>query len=203
MTELPKVLVKYKGRTLDAGTILAILDEVNRVNYNPIQISHIEPKTCKGFVFAAERYRDCLEELKPLHEAHWSETEKYRHELPLNPDYDGFIRMEDAGSLMLFTVRKDGELVGQTTMKIFPSMHSQTLVANEDSLFLRKDVRGSLAVVMEFIRFLDDSLATVGVREVRVSSKLVNGADKLMMRAGFRPFATQLVKMIGGAKYET
>jgi L-amino acid N-acyltransferase YncA len=202
VTELPKVLVKYKGRTLDAGTILAIIDDVNRVNYNPIPISHIEPKTCKGFVFAAERYRDCLGELKPLHEAHWSETEKHRHELSLNPNYDEALRMEDAGFVMLFTVRKDGELVGQMSLKIFKSMHSQTLVADEDSLFLRKDARGSLAVVMEFLRFVANSLETVDVREIRASSKLVNSADKLMIRAGFKPVAIQMVKMIGGAKHE-
>ena len=202
MAELPQILIRYKDQVLDARTIIAIVNEASQVPYTPVPIEQIAPLEFRGFVFSAERYADCLEELKPLHAAHWQETEKYRHELPLDPDYAGFIRMEAMGKLVLLTIRKDGELVGQTTMKLYNSMHSQTLVANEDSLFLRADQRGSLPAMLAFIRFVRDALASVGVREVRVSSKLVNGADKLMIRGGFKPFATQLVMMIGGDKHE-
>ena len=203
MSELPAILVKHKGKTLDAATIIAIVDEACAVPDRRVPIAHIEQMAVRGFVFAVERYADCLEELKRLHAAHWQETEKYRHGLELNPDYAGFLRMEMAGALLLFTIRRDGELVGQTTMKLFDSMHSQTRVANEDSLFLRADQRGSVFVILSFIRWVADVLGSVGVVEIRVSSKLVNGADKLMVRAGFTPFAIQLVKMVGKAQHET
>lgn len=203
MSELPAILVKYKGQTLDAATIIAIVNEACAVPDLRVPIAHIAPAELRGFVFAVERYADCLEELKPLHAAHWQETEKYRHGLALNPDYDGFLRMEMAGSLLLFTIRRDGELVGQTTMKTYTSMHSQTKVANEDSLFLREDCRGNPFVMLSFIRYVIEALESVGVVEIRVSSKLVNKADKLMVRAGFKPFAVQLVKMVGAAKHET
>lgn len=204
MKGLPEVLIQYKGRVLDAGTIIAIVNEATAVPDARIPIAHIEPVAVRGFVFAVERYADCLDELKPLHRAHWLETEKYRHELPLDPDYDGFLRMEMAGRLMLFTIRKDGELVGHTTMKLMRSMHSQTLVANEDSLFLRADQRGNPFVMLSFIRYAADTLfAHADVKEIRVSSKIINKADKLMVRAGFEPFAIQLVKMAGGASHET
>lgn len=196
MTELPAILVKYKGQTLDAATIIAIVNEACAVPDRRVPIAHIAPMELRGFVFAVERYADCLEEMKPLHAAHWQETEKYRHGLALNPDYDGFMRMEMAGSLLLFTIRRDGELVGQTTMKTYTSMHSQTKVANEDSLFLREDCRGSVVAIIGFLRYVMAGLASTGVLEVRVSSKLVNSADKLMRRVGFKPFATQLVAML-------
>lgn len=203
MNGLPEILIQHKGKVLDAATIIDIVNEATRIPYRPLPIAHIAPLEMRGFVFAVERYADCLEQLKPLHAAHWLETEKYRHSLPLNPDYAGFLNMEAAGRLMLVTIRKDGELVGHTTMKLYPSMHSQTLTANEDSLFLRADHRGSLGVALAFIRYAADALERVGVAEIRVSSKIINGADKLLARAGFKPFAIQLVKMTGRAHHET
>lgn len=195
MKGLPEVLIQYKGMVLDAGTIISIVNEFYADT--PIDLSMFSPREVRGYVFNVERYADCLEELQPLHKEHWLETEKYRHDLPLNPDYAGFMRMERAGGLLLFTIRHQGRLVGQSTMKVHTSMHSQTLVASEDSLFLSAAHRGSLAVMGGFILYLDDMLNRLGVKECRVSSKLVNGADKLMIRYGFKPFATQLVKMIG------
>jgi hypothetical protein len=203
MTGLPEILVKHKGKVLDAGTIIDIVNEATRVPYRPVSIAHIEPRESHGFVFAVERYAACLDELKPLHAAHWLETEKHRHALPFNPDYDGMLHLEAVGKLALVTIRKDGELVGQTTMKLYQSMHSQTLTANEDSLFLRSDQRGSLGVMLAFIRYGIEAMERLGVAEIRVSSKIINGADKLMVRAGFKPFAIQLVKMTGRAQHET
>ena len=203
MTTLPEILVKHKGKTLDAATIIAIVNEACTVPDLRLSVETVAPMPFRGFVFAVERYDDCLDELKGLHAAHWLETEKYRHSLPLDPDYLGFLRMEMAGQLLLFTIRKDGELVGQSTMKLNRSMHSQTMVAHEDSLFLRADQRGNAFVMLSFIKYGLGVMEGFGVREVRLSSKLINGADKLMVRAGFTPFALQLVKMLGAAKHET
>lgn len=197
MPSLPEILIKYKGQVLDAGAIIAIVNEAMATPDRRIPIDGFTPTAMRGYVFAVERYADCLEELKDLHRLHWMETEKYRHALPLDPDYDGFLRMEWHGDLLLFTIRKFGELVGQTTMKLSTSMHSGTRVANEDSLFLRADHRGNLFLMLSFIKYVTGVLEQVGVKEIRVSSKLVNGADKLMVRAGFDPFALQLVKMVG------
>jgi hypothetical protein len=151
----------------------------------------------RGFVFAVERYSDCLEEMKLLHTLHWQETEKHRHNLEMNADYSGFLSIEHAGRLLLFTIRKAGELVGHTTMKMSKSMHTQTLFAEEDSLFLRADHRGSAYLMLSFLKYVTTALEKVGVVEIRCSTKLVNGADKLLVRAGFKPVAVQLVKMIG------
>jgi len=193
---LHDILWRNSGQVLTPELIVGILQGASFQPERHVDFSEIAPVDYKGYVFHVERYASALPELIPLHRDHWQETEKYRHSIPLNPDYDGFIAQDRAGALVLFTIRKDGALVGQSTMKLHASMHSQTLVANEDSLFLRKDHRGGFMMV-RFIRYMDAILTALGVREVRVSSKLVNGADKLMMRAGFKPFATQLVKLLG------
>lgn len=196
LDNLSDILWRNQGQVLTPELIVGILQGAAYQPARFIDYTNIKPYKYGKYIFHVERYASALEELKPLHAAHWQETEKYRHELPLNPDYAGFIAQDRAGMLVLFTIRKDGELVGQSTMKIFSSMHSQTLVANEDSLFLRQDHRGGF-MIMRFIRYMDMVLTALGVREVRVSSKTVNGADKLMIRAGFKPFAIQLVKFLG------
>ena len=196
MQTLHEALWRNQGQTLTPELIVGIIQGAAFQPDRHISFSGIEPVEYKGYVFHVERYAHALPELIPLHREHWQETEKYRHAIPLMPDYDGFIAQDRAGGLVLFTIRKDGELVGQSTMRLHSSMHSQTLVANEDSLFLRKDHRGGFMMV-RFIKYMDAILTALDVREVRVSSKLVNGADKLMIRAGFTPFATQLVKLLG------
>jgi hypothetical protein len=196
MQNISDILWRNMGQMLTPEMILGIIQGAEVVSNTPFDLTGIAPKEYRGYVFFLERYQDVLHELKPLHAAHWQETEKYRHAIPLNPNYEKFIDEEKSGNLLLFTIRKDGELVGQSTMKLHRSMHSQTLVANEDSLFLRKDHRGGVMMLF-FLKYMDEVLTQAQVREVRVSSKLENSADKLLMRAGFKPFATQLVKMLG------
>ena len=60
-------------------------------------IERIQPEQCGEFTFSRETLEDIIEEMKPLHESHWSETENHRHAIPFNPDYEAFFRYERAG----------------------------------------------------------------------------------------------------------
>ena len=191
---LRNALEVHRGRELTAERIDEIIRAVTP-RPSPIDLSGIRPKFYGEYTFHVERYGHALEELMPLHRLHWAETEKYRHGLPLNPDYERFLALERAGRLMLFTIRKNGELVGHTTMKLFESMHTQTIVAEEDSLFLREDCRGGWKI-LRFIDYAATYLGRQGAREVRVSAKLSNRANKLLERVGFLPTAMMMVKMI-------
>ena len=104
-----------------------------------------------GYVIRAERMADILPELHPLHVLHWSETEVWRHRVPLNPDYLAMVAMERSGRLIQFTVRHQGELVGNLRIFIQTSLHTQTLFASEDTLFIRKNHRLSTSIVINSI----------------------------------------------------
>jgi hypothetical protein len=113
----------------------------------------------------------------------------------MNPDYDGFFARERAGNLIQFTMRTEsGELVGNLRMFIATSMHTQTRYASEDTLFIQPQHRGGFGV-MALMRFAEQSLVALGVREIRVNSKLVNKADVLMRRMGYDPVALEFVKI--------
>ncbi|MFY9479180.1 MAG: GNAT family N-acetyltransferase [Aquabacterium sp.] len=159
------------------------------------------PLDVDGFTIQVERLRDILDELHGLHELHWQETEKHRHGLPLCPDYGQMKLLERQGRLVQFTVRRDGVLVGNLRMYVGMSMHSSTPfgepqpTSDEDTLFIHPDHRGSWLSI-KLLRYAEAVLVgQLGVREIRADSKLVNRADVLMRRLGYREFATRFVKV--------
>lgn len=149
------------------------------------------------YTIAAERFSSIVTEMHALHELHWFETEKHRHGLAMNPDYLEFVTRERRGQMIQFTMRSAiGTLVGNLRMYLATSLHTQTRYASEDTLFIHPDHRGSFAV-MALMRFAESSLQAIGIREIRVNSKLVNKADVLMRRMGYTPVATEFVKFFG------
>jgi GNAT superfamily N-acetyltransferase len=148
----------------------------------------------QGFVFHVERLRDVLDELHPMHVAHWAETERHRAGIALNPDYDAMLFDEQIGRLIQFTCRKGGALVGNLRLYIGTSRHTQTKFAEEDTLYLSPEHRGGF-VAAQFLRYAERCVRTLGVREIRANSKLVNKADVLMRRLKYTPVATQFVKV--------
>lgn len=199
---LEAILWNNEGQRLTPELIVGILQGAAYVPANYIDFSAIEPLVYGDYVFHAERFATAVEELKPLHTAHWLETEKHRHGLHLAYDYPGFEALDRAGRLVLFTVRRGGELVGQCAQKLGTSMHTGTLFADEDSLFLRADCRGGWTA-KRFIAYMEAGLQTLGVVEVRASTKLVNTAGKLLELCGFARVANQYVKMLGGGYAQT
>lgn len=153
-------------------------------------------RVCGGLVFAVERFEDVLEPLHQLHLAHWQETERHRHGLAMDPDYDAMRLAEWAGEMLQFTARAGGELVGNCRMYIRTSLHTQTQFAVEDTLYLAPAHRGGRRA-LRFVEFVHDSLRLIGVREVRCTAKLVNGTAEFFQKAlGYQPVATELVKFL-------
>ncbi len=148
-------------------------------------------------VVQVERMADILDELHALHLEHWQETEKHRHGLPLSPDYPAMLTRERAGRLLQFTARSlvDGALVGQCRMYLGTSLHTRTLFAQEDTLYLRPAHRGGFLAV-HLLRYVERVLVDdIGVREIRADSKLVNNADVLMRRMRYRHVSNGFVKV--------
>lgn len=152
----------------------------------------------KHYTIQVERFRDILPELHELHMQHWRETERHYKGLQMDPDYETVKNIERMGRAIQFTMRSDaGELVGNLRMYVVDSLHTRTPYAMEDTLFIKPDHRGSFAV-MAMLRFAEDSLRSIGIKEIRTNSKLVNNADVLMRRMGYDPVALEFVKFFEG-----
>lgn len=148
----------------------------------------------KDYTIRAERFRDILPEIHQLHVEHWQETEKHRHGLKMNPNYEAMLARERAGEMVQFTLRdSDGQLVGNCRVYINVSLHTQTRYASEDTLFIKPQHRGGFAV-MALMKFAENSMRAIGIREMRTSSKVINKADVLMRRMRYSPVAIEFVK---------
>jgi len=164
----------------------------------PIDLHSIPKDTHWSYSLAVERIEDCVDEIKPLHAAHWEETESYRHSLPLNVDYEYMINAERTGRFMLFTLRgPDHELVGNCMMYLTRSTHTRQWIAEEDTIFIRKDHRkGRLGI--KLIRYVETVLNALGITEIRVTVKTVNRAGDLLRALGYQHTANQLTKVLVG-----
>jgi N-acetylglutamate synthase-like GNAT family acetyltransferase len=174
---------------LEAGRIETLVSSVD--------IEGIQPGIYGDTELARERMEDVVEEMKLLHQAHWNETETHRHGLSLNPDYDTFIRYERAGRYVLFTLRNDGRLQGNCALYLDNNTHTQTLIATEDTLYLLPEARKGLAA-KRFIEYCENSLKSLGVKEINVSVKTVNKAGRFFGMLGYRHVENGLSKILEG-----
>lgn len=199
-----EVLARNAGNVLTeelrSGILFFMAEHSERSRPAAVQYPKVTPAPMafRDMVFWRESIESVIEEIKPLHLAHWQETEKYRAGLPFNPDYQAFIAAEQAGRYVLFTVRDaGGRLVGNCALYLNWSTHTGTLVAKEDTLFLLPDARKG-GVAKEFVEYIENALSDAGVREVRLTVKTVNKVGMLMQRWGYAHVANELVKVLGG-----
>ncbi|OWT55282.1 GNAT family N-acetyltransferase [Candidimonas nitroreducens] len=194
----------YLGQTLTPEVAARLTADVLTRCYNgPISIEGVAPQRVGSYLVECSRLADDLDGLKALHLQHWRETERHRQGLEFNPDYNRALDLEWQGRYLLIVARHiDGALVGNYGLYISRSMHTQTLMATEDTLFLAKEHRrGRLGISM--IRYAEHALEQLGVRELNVSVKLVNEVGPMIERMGYEPVGTQYTKILGGDHVRT
>lgn len=198
MVSLYEVLKRNVGNTLTPELVMGILAAVEESpRSSAINVEDIPPQEYGEYILQVERIedQDVLEELKPVHAAHWKETERYRHGIALNPDYQYMINAERSGRFMLFTVRSLDGLVGNCMMYLSKSTHTQRWVAEEDTIFILPEHRkGRLGV--RLIRYVEDVLRNMGVTEIRVTVKTVNEVGRLLTLLGYNHTGNQLTKTL-------
>jgi len=192
---LVAALERNLGNTLTPELAQGLLSTLQQPDLNDrINVEDIPAEEYEGCLILAERIEDLVDEIKPLHAAHWAETESYRHGIELNADYDYMVNAERQGRFILFTVRYEGTLVGNCMMYLSKSTHTQKWVAEEDTIFILPEYRkGRLGV--RLIRYVEDVLRNMGISEIRITVKTVNTVAKLMMRMGYAHTGNQLTKV--------
>lgn len=151
-----------------------------------------------SFVFAREDLEQALEEGKPLFEAHWRETEMYQSGIPFDPNYKRYIDFNKTGFYQFYTVRKDGELVGDAGVYVTEGMYTRKKIATEDTWYLKPEVRGGI-LAARFLGFVEEQLRQQGVEDFYMQTKLANKAGKILELRGFTHIANQYWKNLACA----
>lgn len=126
------------------------------------------------------------EEARPLLEKHWEEIALNKDKIKLNPDWDIYADLEDAGILKIFTARSEGKLVGYFVALVKSHIHYRDhLFAQNDILFLDKDYRKGFTGP-KLIKFAERCLKEDGVSVVLVNSQKHKPFDVLLKWLGYR-----------------
>jgi GNAT superfamily N-acetyltransferase len=144
-----------------------------------------------------ESFTELLDELKPLLPLHWEELAINKDKVPLDPQFDVYIRREAAGEVMMVTARRDGALVGYFIGFVAPGLHYKTcLTLIMDIFFIHPSARNGFAGVKLF-RAVEAEARRRGVQRIIVGSKIHADASILFERLSYSPVETYYAKWIG------
>ena len=144
-----------------------------------------------------EPYMDCLPELMACYDHHWEELALNKDKVPLAPQYDVYEARDDAGQLLLVTLRDTGRLVGYFIGFIAPGLHYKTcLTLTMDIFWTHPDVRGGFAGVKLF-RAVEKDARRRGVHRMFYGSKMHKDASRLFEFLKMEPVEMYYTKWIG------
>jgi GNAT superfamily N-acetyltransferase len=138
-------------------------------------------------IYAVEDYLAVLPELRGLYPAHWAEIALDHDAIKLDPDYESYERMANAGILHLVTARNDGELVGYHLSMIHPHLHYRaSLTCFTDVFYLKPEYRQGM-IGYRLLKTFRDSAKARGVQKIYMGTKLARDIGPLLARLGFTP----------------
>ena len=135
--------------------------------------------------FALENLAKVRREIEPLLKEHYDEIALNKEIINLNPDWEGYARLDAVNALRIYTARKDGKLMGYFVVLVSKSLHYRDhLFANNDVIFLAKGARKGLTGV-KLIKYAIDSLAAEGITKLHVNTKAHQPFDAILERLNF------------------
>lgn len=134
-------------------------------------------------VFAHEPLAVVWDEMITLARLHWAETEMAAAGEIFAPSYDRYARYGD--TYMVFTVRDSGRLVGHCGMYLTASMHSQKLLATEDTWYLLPEYRKGRNAI-RFYHYVEAEMTARGAEKITMTAAPYNGACRIMEYLGYK-----------------
>lgn len=127
--------------------------------------------------------RKLFDDLMPLLKLHFNEIAHYK-DIPLDPDFEQYAKLEDIGALRAFTARTaDGLLIGYSVFFVRHNIHYRSsLQASQDVLYVDPSRRGFGA---KFILYCDKQLAQEGIQVVYQHIKAEHNFGPMLERLGY------------------
>lgn len=139
----------------------------------------------------------CELEAQSLIEMHWEDIALNKDRIKLNPDWERYHALEEAGAFKIFTARSDDKLVGYFAVLVDYNPHYKDhLFAVNDVIYLHPDYRKGL-VGLKLIKFAEECLKEDGVSVLTINTKVHKPFDKLLSRLGFGLAERVYSKFIG------
>lgn len=123
----------------------------------------------------------------PLLEKHWEEVALNKDKIKLNPDWDAYADLEDAGVLKIFTARdSDWKLIGYFVVFVKAHIHYKDhLFSYNDIIFVDQAYRKGFTSP-RLMKFAEKCLKADGVEVMIVNTKMHKPFDSLLIWLGYK-----------------
>jgi hypothetical protein len=136
--------------------------------------------------YQQESLATCKDDAIPLLERHWEEIALNKDLIKLNPDWDAYADLEEAGILKIFTARSEKKLIGYFVVLVKHHIHYKDhLFAYNDILFVDQDFRKGFTSP-RLIKFSQKCLKEDGVAVMVVNTKRHKPFDTLLVWLGYK-----------------
>ena len=127
---------------------------------------------------------ELFQEMMPLLQKHWEEIAHFK-DIPLEPDWDMYLKIDQSGALRNFTARDDqGKLIGYAVFFVRSNInYKSSIQASQDVIFIDPTVRGFGA---KFILWCDKQLKDEGIDAVYHHVKEAHNFGPMLERLGYK-----------------
>jgi GNAT superfamily N-acetyltransferase len=136
-----------------------------------------------------------LDEFKEVFPAHYDElcvTKEYS----LDPDWDSYVALSNAGRVRTITVRNDAELIGYIVFFIQPHLHyKQCKTAFEDVYYVKPEYRKG-RVGIKMFQYAESVLKGIGVNRMVLHTKVHMDNTRLLEYLKFKMTDKVFSKML-------
>ena len=147
--------------------------------------------------YQQEFLSDCRKDCEELIRLHWEEIALNKEVIKLNPDWESYGALEEAGTLKIFTARNGSNLVGYFVVLVGRSLHYKDhIFAENDIIYLHKDYRKGYTGI-KLIKFAEKCLKEDGVSILKVNTKVHQPFDTLMSFLKFNLIERVYTKYLG------
>ena len=146
-----------------------------------------------------ENLTENLEHLKRFFPIHWKELALNKDKVPLDPQYDIYLKRDALGEVMFISLRKDGRLIGYFVGFVAPGLHYKTcLTLTMDIFYLDPSERdGNPRAGLTLFKEVEREAKRRGVQRMFMGSKLHRDSGALFQRLEYEPVETYYTKWIG------
>lgn len=131
--------------------------------------------------FALECLANVKEDMKPLLKEHWELVALNKGKIKLNPDWEEYALLDQAGILRIFTARDEGKLVGYFVLSVSRSMHYKDhIFAVCDVIFVKPDSRAG-KTGYNLVKYAEEWCKESGVSLLNINTKVHIPFDTLMI----------------------
>jgi len=140
---------------------------------------------------------NCIQGLKHLLDLHYEEISLIK-EFPLNPQWDIYEKMDEAGKVKVILCKEENEIIGYIVFFISNHLHyADCLIAQEDIYFLKKEYRAG-RVGLKMFKFAEEYLRSINVDMVKYSTKVHADKSSLFEYLEYQNTEKVFTKMLKG-----